>query len=94
MSAQVAEHPTLGRPPGERRRQPLSSAVKVALEIYFDNLKGGTPDDLYRMVIKEVERPLLECVMDRCKGNQTKAAQCLGVTRGTLRKKLRDHNLE
>ncbi len=93
MSAQVVEYQSLARPGRERRRQPLGSAVRVALEIYFENLDGSPPDDLYRMVLKEVERPLLECVMDRCQGNQSKAARCLGVTRGTLRKKLREHDL-
>ncbi|MEJ2060921.1 MAG: helix-turn-helix domain-containing protein [Gammaproteobacteria bacterium] len=79
--------------PEERRRQPLASAVAVALERYFEQLDGHEPDNLYRMVIEEVERPLLQCVMEQTAGNQCKAATWLGISRGTLRKKLRLHDL-
>lgn len=75
------------------RRDTLGEAVKAALERYFETLGGQHPDDLYRMVIEEVERPLLECVMFHCGGNQTKASQYLGLNRGTLRKKLRQHGI-
>ncbi len=74
--------------------QPLAEAVKDALERYFEQLDGHEPGGLYRMVMDEVERPLLECVMMRCGGNQTKAAEHLGINRGTLRKKLKQYQLD
>jgi Fis family transcriptional regulator len=77
------------RPP-----EPLARAVKCALDEYFAQLDGHQPDDLYRMVLEEVERPLLECVMLHCEGNQTRAAQYLGLNRATLRKKLRHYQID
>ena len=73
---------------------PLAEAVKEALERYFEHLDGHAPGELYRMVIEEVERPMLQCVMRHCGGNQTKAAEHLGINRGTLRKKLKQYDLE
>jgi Fis family transcriptional regulator len=72
----------------------LASAVRCALDHYFERLDGHQPDDLYRMVLEEVERPLLECVMRHCDGNQTRAAQYLGLNRATLRKKLRHYDID
>lgn len=73
---------------------PLAVAVKQALERYFQHLDGQAPGELYRMVIEEVERPLLDSVMRHCGGNQTRAAEHLGINRGTLRKKLRQYSLD
>ncbi len=81
-------------PDTERRKQPLCSAVRIAMGLYFNQLNGHQPDGLYRLVMEEVERPLLEVLMERCAGNQTMAAQCLGLNRGTLRKKLKYYGLE
>ncbi len=96
MSAQVSQVNTI--PPTsdtvERASQPLASAVKNALEQYFTQLDGHEAGDLYRMVMEEVERPMLECVMRHCGGNQTRAAETLGINRGTLRKKLKHYGLE
>ena len=71
----------------------LAKHVKAAMEIYFQDLEGYTPSDLYRLVINEVEKPLLESVMKQVRGNQTRAAEMLGLNRSTLRKKLELHNL-
>lgn len=93
MNAQLdaKRHP----PHGEARPDhTLSSAVHAALEHYFEKLAGHEPDNLYAMVMEEVERPLLECVMLHSGGNQTKAAQFLGINRGTLRKKLKQYGIE
>lgn len=73
--------------------RPLHETVRSALEEYILTLDGDDPTDLYAMVMREVERPLLECALRHCAGNQTRTAQCLGLNRGTLRKKLREHNL-
>ena len=85
---------TREQPLGERRKAPLASAVRAALELYFEQLGDQEADDLYQMVLKEVERPLLETVMYYCANNQTKAARSLGINRGTLRKKLKQYGLE
>ncbi len=94
MSMQPGESTPILRPRQERRKKPLSSAVTVALNIYFEQLAGQKPDKLYRLVMEEVERPLLECMMHYCRGNQSKAAEYLGLNRGTLRKKLKTHGLD
>lgn len=71
------------------RNQPLHDSVRQALESYFSHLKGQPPVNLYDLVLAEVEIPLLEAVMEYTKGNQSKAAILLGLSRGTLRKKLK-----
>ncbi len=93
MNAQMSNQVVTSMTPAERRNQPLGNAVKVAMQKYFRQLDGHEPDELYNLVLTEVERPLLESVMDYCRGNQTKAAQCLGLNRGTLRKKLKQYDL-
>ena len=60
---------------------------------YFKLLDGENPTDIYNMVLKEVELPLLEIVMKQCGDNQSKASKILGINRGTLRTKLKEHNL-
>ena len=95
MSAQIDTVPTLDNAGTQDiHTPPLAEAVRQALERYFEHLDGHAPGELYRMVIEEVERPLLECVMRHCGGNQTKAAEHLGINRGTLRKKLKQYGLE
>ena len=73
--------------------QPLSFHVKEALERYFSALNGHAPGGLYELVLTEIERPLLEEVMRRTRGNISKAAQHLGLNRATLRKKLEKHGI-
>ena len=74
--------------------QSLRECVKQALENYFAHLDGHTPANLYKLVLEEIEYPLLEIVMRSVKGNQCKAAVVMGLSRGTLRKKLKQHNLD
>lgn len=71
----------------------IDAAVRQALEQYFKDLAGDAPDGLYDKLIATVERPLLEVVMARAEGNQSRAAEWLGVNRNTLRRKLLDHKL-
>ena len=71
----------------------LSSFVRSAVESYFRDLNGHAPGNLYEMVIAEVERPLLQTVMQQVHGNQTRAAKMLGINRSTLRKKLAQYGL-
>ena len=72
---------------------PLASCVKVSLNQYFEQLNGTKPSDIYSMVINEIERPLLEIVMQQARNNRCKAAEILGINRNTLRKKLKQHGL-
>lgn len=71
----------------------LNETVRGCLEQYFAQLDGDQPSDLYNMVLQQVEQPLLELLMNYVDGNQSKAAECLGLNRGTLRKKLKIYNL-
>ena len=75
------------------KNQPLHDSVRQALENYFLQLKGQVPNNLYEMVLAEVEMPLMEAVMDYTKGNQSRAAILLGISRGTLRKKLKIYGM-
>ena len=76
---------------GEGKR--LSDQVAKIMQKYFKELDGTKTTDLYRLVLKEIEQPLLDTVMKECKGNQTVASQVLGLNRGTLRTKLKSYNL-
>lgn len=71
----------------------LEQSVRLSLEQYFSDLGDTDPSDMYEMVIRCVERPILEVAMERANQNQSKAAQMLGMTRNTLRKKLIFHKL-
>ena len=79
---------------GARAEAPLRQCVRDALEHYFEALDGHECQGLFDLVMGEVEAPLLEAVLDHTDGNQSKAAQVLGINRGTLRKKLKQYNLE
>ena len=74
--------------------EPLRESVRAAMNNYFQHLNGYGTSDLYQMVLAEVEPPLLETVMEYTKGNQTRAAEVLGISRSTLRKKLALYGLD
>lgn len=71
----------------------IDACVRETLEQYFTDLQGAEPDAIHDMVIRTVERPLLEVVMQHAQGNQSKAAEWLGINRNTLRRKLLEHKL-
>ena len=73
--------------------QSIEQSIRESLEGYFRDLDGETPNDVYDMVIRLVEKPLLEVVMNHADNNQSRAADWLGLNRNTLRKKLVDHQL-
>ena len=73
---------------------PLNKCVREALEDYFDNLDGHKVTNLYEMVLKEIEAPLFKAVMKHTKNNQSNTDTLLGLSRGTLRKKLKQYKLE
>jgi Fis family transcriptional regulator len=71
----------------------LDACVRESLEQYFKDLRGVEPHSLHDMIIAAVEKPLLDVVMKQAGGNQSKAAEWLGLNRNTLRRKLVDHKL-
>ncbi len=77
----------------QETHEPLCMHVERVVRQYFVTLGDDIPTDLYELILKEVERPLLSVVLEQTRGNQSKCAQILGLNRGTLRKKLKTHNL-
>jgi Fis family transcriptional regulator len=71
----------------------IEECVRDSLEGYFRDLGGTEPDGMYDMMVKVVEKPLLEVVMHHADNNQSRAAEWLGLNRNTLRKKLVEHKL-
>ena len=71
----------------------LSHAVKHSIRRYLYELDGTLPNDMYDLVLRQIERPLFEAILEHTKGNQSRAAELLGLNRGTLRKKLRSYDL-
>jgi len=71
----------------------IEQSVRESLGIYFQDLDGSNPHDVYEMVMACVEKPMLEVVLEQAGGNQSLAAEFLGINRNTLRKKLQQHGL-
>ncbi len=72
----------------------LARCVRKTLESYFCDLDGETPSGVYDMVIRCVEKPLIEVILNHTGGNQTVAAGILGLNRNTLRKKIQTHRIK
>ena len=72
---------------------PLRDHAERAFEDYLAHLNGHRPSGLYDLVIREVEEPLLRVVLRHADGNQSRAAEILGINRATLRRKLREFGL-
>jgi len=72
----------------------LSDAVKDSLDEYFSHLDGQPPHPIYEMVLGCVEKPMIEYILHSVGGNQSKAAEILGLNRNTLRKKMALYNLQ
>ena len=71
----------------------IADSVVRTLDQYFRDLDGEKPAAIYDMVMKNAERPMLEFVLKLANGNQTVAAEMLGINRNTLRRKLSDYEL-
>ena len=71
----------------------IEDCVRETLDQYFKDLRGAEPHSMHDMVIRTVEKPLLDVVMRQAEGNQSKAAEWLGINRNTLRRKLLEHKL-
>ena len=74
-------------------RKHIEECVRDSLEAYFRDLRGVDPAAMYDMILKVVERPLFETVMKHAEGNQSRAAEWLGINRNTLHRKLVEHKL-
>ncbi len=74
-------------------KKQIEECVRNSLEGYFKDLRGTEPDGMYDMLVRIVEKPLLEVVMQQAEQNQSRAALWLGLNRNTLRKKLVEHQL-
>ena len=70
------------------RSNELAECVKRSLERYFKDMDGEKPTSIYEMVLKNIEKPMIETVLGHAKGNQTLAAKMLGINRNTLRSKM------
>ncbi|QGU31905.1 Fis family transcriptional regulator [Thermochromatium tepidum ATCC 43061] len=81
-------------PDDHRHAAPLSQCVRAAVEAYLTHMAGHEIEDLYDLVMQEVERPLFELVLHHTRGNLSQAARLLGLTRNTLRKRLKAHGLD
>ena len=71
----------------------IEECIRDSLESYFKDLRGVEPTAMYDMILNVVERPLLDVVMKHAEGNQSRAAEWLGINRNTLRRKLVEHKL-
>ncbi|NNE38836.1 MAG: Fis family transcriptional regulator [Gammaproteobacteria bacterium] len=71
----------------------LSENVKTAMDRYFHDLDGQDPADLYQLIMTQIEVPLFESVLDYTEGNVSRAADMLGLNRGTLRNRLRKYKI-
>jgi Fis family transcriptional regulator len=72
----------------------LAACVRRVLNEYFKDLDGEMPTGIYDMVLNCVERPVLNLVLDQAAGNQSRAAEWLGINRNTLRKKMQQHGIK
>lgn len=71
----------------------LRQAVRDTLRNYFTNIGNEQPVDFYSILLEEIERPLLEVLINHTHYNQVKMANMLGISRGTLRKKLKQYGM-
>lgn len=71
----------------------VENCVRHAVRGYLKAMGEHDPDDLYRFVLSEVEKPLLEEVLRWTAGNQSRSAAVLGISRNTLSKKIRQHKI-
>jgi len=78
----------------QQKEVSLRTYVEQALQRYFARLDGHNPANVYGMVLEEMEVPLLKAVLRYTRGNQVKAAVILGLSRGTLRKKMKQYHLD
>jgi Fis family transcriptional regulator, factor for inversion stimulation protein len=74
-------------------KRAIDECIRSSVEQYLDDLRGTEPAELHELFISAAEKPLLDVVLRRAQGNQSKAAEWLGINRNTLRRKLLAHKL-
>ena len=74
-------------------RKAIDDCMRTSVEQSLKDLRGAEPDSLHDLVLAAAEKPLLEVVLRHAEGNQSKAAEWLGINRNTLRRKLLDHKI-
>mgnify|MGYP001413780074 CR=1 FL=1 len=72
----------------------LGHSVRRAMENYFTDLDGHDATNLYDLFITQVEKPMLEVVLQQTRGNMTRASRMLGLNRATLRSRLKKYDLD
>lgn len=72
----------------------IASCIRKAIGSYLNDLDGEKPRNIYSMVINSVEKPLIEIAIQHTKGNQTQAAELLGINRNTLRQKMKQYQIK
>ena len=95
IDAEIADALPIAAPVEEQRSEGLSAAVERHLKDYFAAHTDGLPaSGLYDRILREIERPLLSLSLSVTRGNQIRAAELLGLNRNTLRKKIRDLDIQ
>ncbi len=74
-------------------KKAIDDCMRASVEQYFKDLRGAEPSGLHELFLGAAEKPLLEVVLRHAEGNQSRAADWLGINRNTLRRKLLDHRL-
>ncbi len=89
----ISNRPNLVAMQGKVTHTPLSIYIENTIRHYFAELQDELPKDLYNLIIKEIEKPMLKVVLEVTRGNQSKSAEVLGLSRGTLRKKMATYDM-
>ncbi|OAB61730.1 hypothetical protein AY599_02445 [Leptolyngbya valderiana BDU 20041] len=71
----------------------LNQLVEQVVKQYLEDMGSTPPDNLHAFIMREVERPLIQTVLDHVDGNQSRAATILGITRTTLRTRIQRYGL-
>ena len=77
-----------------KKENEISACVRKTVSDYFKHLDGEKPCAVYEAVLESMEKPLIEVVLNQAGGNQTKAAEILGLNRNTLRKKMSQYGID
>lgn len=72
----------------------IACCVRKSVEAYLNDLDGEKSHPIHDMVIHSVEKPLIELVLKYAGGNQTRAAELLGINRNTLRSKMKQYRIK
>ena len=80
--------------PSTPSRSEIAECVRRSLDRYFKDMDGEKPTLIYDMVLRNIEKPMIEMVLGRAEGNLTLAADMLGINRNTLRKKMQLHGIK